>query len=911
MFRKASMSKGSIASHSVSHSYVDNITPALSPSSTEPLMTRTMLTAVDFKFAGPGGRTNSAIFVPNKISTKQLMSIVEEVWRIPTANMLISIDAGSAHPTLLATNELCASKQYEPWAEQGLQQVQKSKKVRAGSEGGKSATSSSDDLDLSQNTTQSSGPPNREEFGVGGEGGGGIEMSPRPPSSTEISSLQINVINKLLFQKLITVFCAILDAAAMSNNWIIIDRTRAIESSATAELILEFAIRQTNQRPAIIVIESMKRFQEFTSEKTRSHLQDLNELAAKSRPITSDGIDSDSGDVQVIPLPYSPEDYEDSKPFEAGDLPCKPFKEHIRADTKDVAPKRKWMYHYNQTTFSSGTHYIFLESNTETFPLDAFGPTGYVHAHGGTLSYQRLRSRISQGRPLVMLHQTGGVSQAFGSLHKSIGHLTPESMKNTDQILAEIDLFSSEKWASGFGVPEIMMFKELLSRAPQLFQKTILSVDLVEASAEEVLTAVTGCFASTTSGIPELGLGDAEMNMVFNAWERHCILWTNAKIIRNRAHLLYALLTFIALSTALCSVLYANVEIAGGSIEVSGVSMTEKEFEDYLGKALIVFPVVTALVSTIRTRMRFVDKWKICELASFQIIQEIYHFRTRTFKYSPSSLSGGGKDEGKQPEGGSSKGSKLSAVNNAHLARSRFTQRVQDIWSTVLESDVGTSGTLIYQRSSMYDSTNRSKFHANLKTHISKNLFKNSSSEGVKPRNGFLCCSNPEPTVEEVDDLVSPMSIEMYVRSRALPILCHFRSISPRLSTSSSTIEVLGFFVTSLGALLAVLELGEWIALVVAVGALLQNVSEYFGWARERSAVNAGLKDVENMLSWWESLSVVDRRTTASKQIAVGMTEGSFMVWAGARTSSAANMQGSSVGDNIDEAEEGGEGGIE
>ena len=203
-----------------------------------------------------------------------------------------------------------------------------------------------------------------------------------------------------------------------------------------------------------------------------------------------------------------------------------------------------------------------------------------------------------------MLHQTGGVSQAFGSLHKSIGHLTTESMKNTDQILAEIDLFSSEKWASGFGVPEIMMFKELLSRAPQLFQKTILSVDLVEASAEEVLTAVTGCFASTTSGIPELGLGDAEMNMVFNAWERHCILWTNAKIIRNRAHLLYALLTFIALSTALCSVLYANVEIAGGSIEVSGVSMTEKEFEDYLGKALIVFPVVTALVSTIRTRMR-------------------------------------------------------------------------------------------------------------------------------------------------------------------------------------------------------------------------------------------------------------------------------------------------------------------
>ena len=109
---------------------------------------------------------------------------------------------------------------------------------------------------------------------------------------------------------------------------------------------------------------------------------------------------------------------------------------------------------------------------------------------------------------------------------------------------------------------------------------------------------------------------------------------------------------------------------------------------------------------------------------------------------------------------------------------------------------------------------------------------------------------------------------------------------------------------------MAVLEVGEWIALTVAVGALLQNFSEYFGFARERSSVNAGLKSVENMLSWWESLSVVDRRTTMSKQIAVGMTEGSFMIWAEARTSSAANMQGTSVGDDIEGFEEG-EGGIE
>jgi len=44
------------------------------------------------------------------------------------------------------------------------------------------------------------------------------------------------------------------------------------------------------------------------------------------------------------------------------------------------------------------------------------------------------------------------------------------------------------------------MFKELISRAPQLFFKTILSVDLVNASAEQTLTTVTGCFANSNGG---------------------------------------------------------------------------------------------------------------------------------------------------------------------------------------------------------------------------------------------------------------------------------------------------------------------------------------------------------------------------------------------------------------------------
>jgi hypothetical protein len=53
------------------------------------------------------------------------------------------------------------------------------------------------------------------------------------------------------------VFAAVLDAAKLSNNWILIDRTRS--SSATAELLRELAIELTNTRPTVVVVDSIER----------------------------------------------------------------------------------------------------------------------------------------------------------------------------------------------------------------------------------------------------------------------------------------------------------------------------------------------------------------------------------------------------------------------------------------------------------------------------------------------------------------------------------------------------------------------------------------------------------------------------------------------------------------------------
>ena len=44
------------------------------------------------------------------------------------------------------------------------------------------------------------------------------------------------MINTLIFQKLITTMAAVLDAAALSNNWILVDRTSNRSAKSTASL---------------------------------------------------------------------------------------------------------------------------------------------------------------------------------------------------------------------------------------------------------------------------------------------------------------------------------------------------------------------------------------------------------------------------------------------------------------------------------------------------------------------------------------------------------------------------------------------------------------------------------------------------------------------------------------------------
>jgi hypothetical protein len=576
------------------------------------------------------------------------------------------------------------------------------------------------------------------------------------------------------------------------------------------------------------------------------------------------------------------------------ELPAVPHKADILASTGTVNERAKWGYHYQSCLFSSGTHYIILDGEESSFPVAALGDIGYVAAHGSTRAYQRLRSVIQQGRPLVMLNNTGGCTQAFASLHKIMMKSVNEDLKLTsNELLDNIEIMNNvDQWTQTFGIPEIMMFRELMQRAPMLFQKTIVVVDLVTDSAEDVLSTVTGAFASSSTGVPELGIGDAETAVVYNAWKRHLVLHANCSALKFSGNIAFLALLVLGVATATLSTLYANA---------TDMSFSD-EIKKFINMFIIILPILAAFVGQIITRQRYAEKWKICDMAASLIVSEIYNFRASTGPYGQGSASTATGEGGEEEASGGSAASKK---------RNMFVKRVQAIFTKVMESDVGKSGALVYGSILREDISEGvdSNFHKKLKKHIEYNLvftkaipknrkrdklLKGNNNKITSMDSGKLDQRSNQMSSIDKDDFISPMNIETYVEYRAKPITLAYEKQTPLISDKLSFLEILVFVLTSAGAVLAVpgINMGSWVAITVALSTAVTSYIEYFQLRIERDTRKNSLSEFQNLMTWWESLSIIDKRTKQSKEKALAIIEGGVLILVERRAGAAFSTSG-------------------
>lgn len=84
----------------------------------------------------------------------------------------------------------------------------------------------------------------------------------------------------------------------------------------------------------------------------------------------------------------------------------------------------------------------------------------------------------------------------------------------------------------------------------------------------------------------------------------------------------------------------------------------------------------------------------------------------------------------------------------------------------------------------------------------------------------------------------------------------------------------------------------DWIALTVAIASAAMALMDYFYIPSQLAATNRALEETHNLLSWWDSLSLVQRKSRPSKLRCVMTCEGAVLALCQARTGASSALPG-------------------
>jgi len=115
------------------------------------------------------------------------------------------------------------------------------------------------------------------------------------------------------------------------------------------------------------------------------------------------------------------------------------------------------------------------------------------------------------------------------------------------------------------------------------------------------------------------------------------------------------------------------------------------------------------------------------------------------------------------------------------------------------------------------------------------------------------------------DNYFSPMTIETYVQFRVKPLLNIVNSRTPVIAASNLRWTMLTLICTTVGTGLAAFGAKEWVVVSGGLATACTSISQHKKINERLLAYNTASVELQTMLVMMQSLSVVMRRTSATK----------------------------------------------
>jgi len=142
------------------------------------------------------------------------------------------------------------------------------------------------------------------------------------------------------------------------------------------------------------------------------------------------------------------------------------------------------------------------------------------------------------------------------------------------------------------------------------------------------------------------------------------------------------------------------------------------------------------------------------------------------------------------------------------------------------------------------------------------------------------------------DDFFSLMPIEAYVDARLRQYTGYLERRAPKIARRALVLEHIAMFANTAGAVMAVIDLVEYVAITVAIASVSMAFLDYFYIPSQLAATNKALEDAHKLLIEWDSLSLVQRKTNAVKKRLADCCENNVLALCQARTGISPNLPG-------------------
>lgn len=153
----------------------------------------------------------------------------------------------------------------------------------------------------------------------------------------------------------------------------------------------------------------------------------------------------------------------------------------------------------------------------------------------------------------------------------------------------------------------------------------------------------------------------------------------------------------------------------------------------------------------------------------------------------------------------------------------------------------------------------------------------------------------------ELDDGLGNLTADEYVKIRLTPLMASFTTKAPPMASINTCVSLITILLSVVSSVLTTFQLVTFIPVALALSSALSSWSSYLQIELRLCRTNSALHQLHQLVVWWDSLNMIEKRVSTNKEYLVQITEAAIQ---GQIVSAVSSKTNNNEGDDDDDTKD-------